>query len=319
MSTSIDITNAMQSAVKYLYQFACPVLMLIGTIGCILNLIVFMKKTLRKNPCSVYMIAYNIANFIYIYSSLLSLTLDVGYNIDLSAYNLVACRLRLYTVIVFNVLSPFYLILASIDRILVTSPNALTRQRSTRRLAYLCIVCGTLFWMLFHSHTLVLTTIIQLGPNYFLCYFQPGTYLDFISFYSIIKEILSLSFMISCGLWSIKNIRSSTRRIRAVPNSSADATTVGNNLPLTSSKDRQMAFMLLMDATIYALFSFVFAIFLLYEQITQNYIKSADQIQLENSIRNLCLFCIGIPFCINCYTNLIVSKTFRNEIKKVFS
>jgi hypothetical protein len=306
----------LESAQLYLFRSGGPVLMLIGTISGTLNLFVFTQKNLRKNPCSVYLIAYNIANLIYIYSSLFSLTLLIGYNIDPTAYNLVLCRLRLYTIILFNLLSPFYLILASIDRILVTSRNALTRQRSTRRFAYLCLIVGTLFCALFHSHALMFTNIIQLGPNYFFCYFQSGVYLTFVSYYSVIKEILAISSMIICGLWSIGNIRG-THRVRAAPNESVNAPNIEGSWHSTSSKDRQLVLMLITDVSIYALFSFVYASFLIYQQITQNNVKSPNRIEIESIVRNICLFIICIPFCVSCYANLLVSKTFRNEVKKV--
>ncbi|CAF1152433.1 unnamed protein product [Rotaria sordida] len=315
---SSDTIALMKSAQKYLYQFGCPILMFIGTVSCIINLIVFTQKILRKNPCSIYFIAYNVANFIYIYSSLLALTLSVGYSIDASVYNLIICRLRLYTVTLFNILSPFYIILASIDRILITSSNALTRQRSTRRLAYLCIIIGTLFWALFHIHALIASSITQLAPNTFLCYFQPGVHLIFVSYYALIKETSSLSLMIICGLWSIKNIRS-MGRVRMIVNTSVSKTTTGGSIQSNSSKDQQLMFMLLMDIIIYASFSFVFVIYLMYQQTTQNYIKNAERIQIETCIRNICLFSAGIPFCTSCYANLIVSKTFRSEAKKAIS
>ncbi|CAF1234373.1 unnamed protein product [Rotaria sp. Silwood1] len=317
-SSASETIAAMKAAQKYLYQCGGPILMLIGTIGCMLNLIVFTQKALRKNPCSIYFIAYNVANFLYIYSSLLALTLSVGYSIDVSIYNLIICRLRLYTVSLFNTLSPFYLILASVDRIFVTSSNALTRQRSTRRFAYLCILIGTLFWALFHSHALIASNIRQLAPNAFLCYFQQGIHLVFVSYYAVIKETSTLLLMIICGLWSVKNIRN-IQHVRGVTNLSTSRTTTEGSSHSASSKDRQLIFMLLLDIIICASFSFAFAIFLMYQQITQNYTKSSDQIQIENIVRNLCLFSAGIPFCTSCYANLIVSKTFRYEAKKALS
>ncbi|CAF5014836.1 unnamed protein product, partial [Rotaria sp. Silwood1] len=216
-SSVSDTIAVMKATQKYLYQFACPILMLFGTIGCILNLIIFTEKALRKNPCSIYFIAYNMANFLYIYSSLLALTLSVGYSIDVSIYNLIVCRLRIYTVSLFNTLSPFYLILASVDRVFITSSNALIRQRSTCRFAYLCIIIGTLFWALFHSHALIASNIKQIAPSSFLCYFQQGIHLVFVSYYSVIKETLALLLMIIFGLWSINNIRN-LRHIRVVSN-----------------------------------------------------------------------------------------------------
>ncbi len=319
MTSSDDSLTVLKSALLYLYQVGGPIIILIGTIGGLLNLIVFTKKYLRKNPCSIYFIAFNLANLMYIYSSFLVFTLNVGYQIDSSTQNLPICRLRSYIGFLCNALSPFYLILAGIDRILITSPNALTRQKSTLRLAYICLGGGTLFWILFHIHAFILSIITQIGPNIFLCYYEQGNYLAFISYYSIIKEIVTLSLMIFCGLWSIKNIRSARRITAATDLSVPRIGGVTVNLQSTSSKDRQLMFMLLMDITIYGFFGLIYGIYLIYEQITQNYVKSYDRILIESNLQFLCLYSISIPFCTSCYTNLIASKTYRKEVKKVFS
>ena len=108
-------------------------------------------------------------------------------------------------------------------------------------------------------------------------------------------------------------------RVTAAATTSVSGTTTGGSLYTASTKDRQLIFMLLMDMTIYGLFSFMFAIFLIYQQITQDYIKTMERIQIENVFRNLCLFSIDISICISCYANLIVSKTFRKEVKKTLS
>ncbi|CAF3770833.1 unnamed protein product [Adineta steineri] len=53
--------------------------------------------------------------------------------------------------------------------------------------------------------------------------------------------------MIIFGLWAIRNIRS-LRRGRIIPESSASKTIVDNNgICSTSSKDRQLALILIMD------------------------------------------------------------------------
>jgi hypothetical protein len=200
---------------------------------------------------------------------------------------------------------------------LVTSRNALTRHRSTHRLACISVFIGAIFWALFHSHALILPTITQIVPHDFVCNFRQGVEANFVAYYAIIKETLLLSVMIICGLYSIKNIRD-VGRVRAALNEPVRVITVPIGSHLPSSKDRQLVFMLIMDIIIHALFSFVIAIDSIYQQITQNYIKSSDRIQVENNVRNLCLFCLNIPSCTSCYANLIVSTTFRNEVKKVF-
>ncbi|UJR20372.1 hypothetical protein I4U23_023504 [Adineta vaga] len=318
MSSVSDTVITMRLVQNYLYQYFGPIMILTGVIGCLLNLFVFTQQNLRKNPCSIYFIAYNIANFAYIFSSLLSLTMGSGYNIDPSSYSVVLCRLRHYTTTLFNVLSPFYLILASIDRILITSPSALIRQRSTRRLAYMSIICGTFFWSLFHMHPFIASNIIEIAPNLFVCMFQPGIHLTFVSYYSLVKEIAALSVMIMCGLWSIKNVRH-FHQIHVEPSLSLTRRAVAIGTQANTAKNRQMLWMLFLDITIYVLFSFTFAIFLMYQQITQNHFKNVEQQEIELVIRYLCLFSIAVPFCVSFYTNLIVSKTFRKEVRKVFS
>lgn len=312
-----NLIDSLHLLERLIYQIGCPILICIGFVGSIMNLIVFTQKNLRRNPCSIYFIMHDCANIIYICVSLILLTLEVGYNVDPSSQYLSVCRIRLYFSVVFNILSPFYLILASIDRVLITSPHALVRQLSTRRLAYVLIISGTLFWLVFHVHLLIYTNIIQIGPNLLICYFQQGTYMTFIGYYSILKESLTFLLLIILGFWFIKNIRRK-KHARTTINDSNNASARAPN-HLASSKDRQLILMLTVGSLVYGSFSLCFGIFLTYQQITQNSIKSYDQIHVEEFIRYICLFSVGIPFCSGCYTNYIVSKTFRQQIKKIIS
>lgn len=313
-----NVVVTLKLAEKYLYQIGCPILIGFGVFGTVVNLLVFTQKLLRKNPCSIYFVAHNVANFLYICASLMSLTIGLGYKADITTNYLPICRVRLYAVALFNVLSSFYLVLASIDRVMITSRNAVTRRRSTARCAYTCIVIGTVFWAAFHTHALVLSTITMLAPNVYLCYFQAGAHLVFMGYYSTTKEVGTLIFLAVCGYWSIRSIRKA-HRVLPSNDRSATRSIQEHSSHSNSAKDRQLVVMLLMDIGMYLLCSVAFAVFLMYQQITQNQVKSADQTTIETVIRNMCLFMSGIPFCLTCYTNLLVSKTFRSEVKKVFA
>jgi hypothetical protein len=135
-------------------------LIFIGTVSFICNLIIL----IRKSPCSICLIAFNSSSFLLLYFSLLPATLQIGFNIESGSSNLVYCRIRYYLGFLFARLPSFYLILASIDRTLVTSSNVRVRQLSNRCFIYKCIFGLTLFWTLFH------TNIIQFQPNDFVCY-----------------------------------------------------------------------------------------------------------------------------------------------------
>ncbi|CAF0863042.1 unnamed protein product [Adineta steineri] len=213
MSSSDGFLTSLQSIQKNLFRIGGPILLVFGVVSCVVNLIIFTQKNLRKSPCSIYLIAVNIANFLYITLSTLFLILSVGYSIDLTTYNVFMCRFYYYRSYLFDILSAFYLILASIDRVLVTSSNARTRQKSTRHLAHICIGCGTLFWMLFHCHALILMDIQEIAPGYFICYFRAGLYVVFTGYYSLLVKAITVPLlMIIFGIWTTRNIRKVRQR-----------------------------------------------------------------------------------------------------------
>ncbi len=319
MSSEYSFIAWLVSIQTNLYRFGGPVLMGVGTVSCILSVIVFTKKNLRKNPCSIYFIAFNISNFLLIFTSILFSTMANGYNIDPTLYNLTFCHFRFYGILLFDILSPSYLILASIDRILITSRNALTRQRSTRRLVFICIISITLFWMLFHIHALILTNYIQLAPGYIICYFQPGVYLMLMNYYSsIIKGILIPLLIIILALWIVKNVRSRPciAPVSIIP--TAVTTAIKNVRAAGHSRNRQIFQILLTDISIYVILNLILTIIVIYEQFNPN--QSGDLVvaHIQVFLMNVGVFSGYIPFCIGCYTNSLASKSFRHEVKNIF-
>lgn len=299
-----------------LYRFGGPIFVCIGTISAVMGLLVFNQKGLRKNPCSIYFTAYNVAILLLISTSFLPLTLDIGYNISLSTENIHLCRLRLFTTFLFNCLCPYYLLLASIDRGLVTSPDARTRQRSTQDLAYNSIIIGTVCWMIGLSHVLVFSTInssLLIGRS--ICYVQLGWYSKAISYSSLAKELVIPFLMIIFGMWSIKHIRNARRVMVAFTSRSGTGKQSTTTSTSVRGRDRQLMIMLLIDSSIYVVFSLVLAIQLMYEQITIYALKSPEKVVTEHLIKSVAMFSAHVPFCITSFVNLLVSKTFRKEVK----
>ncbi|CAF1363953.1 unnamed protein product [Adineta steineri] len=289
----------------YLYQYGGPLLMVAGSVGCILSLLVFSTKSLRKNPCSIYFIAYNIANLCQICTTFLQAILAYGYNIDISVSSISFCRFICYIGYVFDILSPFYLILASIDRMLVTSRNARTRKFSNNHLAYGSVISGTIFWMLFHIHIFIFFRIIEVIPNYYICYTNSNVYLAFANYYGLIKTIIIPILMLIFEVYTIKNIQSS-HRTRAAP---LTTTVGGNTLNPSRFTDHQLMRILFINVTVYIIFNLFPVIVAIYNQI--------NQYQMNLFLTSLSHFVYYIPISIGCYTNLIVSKTFRNKTKNL--
>ncbi|CAF0825246.1 unnamed protein product [Adineta steineri] len=314
MSSSDDFLTSLQSIQTNLLQIGGPILLVCGVVSCIINLIVFAQKNLRKSPCSIYLIAVNIANLLYITLPILFFILAYGYDIDVTTYNLFMCRIYYYTTYLFDILSAFYLILASIDRVLVTSSNVRTRQKSTRPLAYICITCGTLFWMLFHCHALFLTDIQEIASGYFTCYYRAGAYVVFTGYYSLfVKAIAVPLLMIIFAIWTAKNIRK-VRQRRIAPVATNTENTARNVKRPFHSKDRQFVLMVAMDICIYIVCNAMLLIVIIYYQVAQN----VGVLQLYIFLRLVGSFLSDISFCIGCYAYLFISKTFRKEVKRLF-
>ncbi|CAF1549546.1 unnamed protein product, partial [Adineta steineri] len=313
MSSEIDYNSLLISIQTNLYKYGGPILMILGTVSCVLNLIVFTKKNLRKNPCAIYLVAYNIGNLLQIYTTMLLAILSIGYNIDPTLYSLSFCHFRYYTLLLSTILSPTYLILASIDRILITSPNALTRQRSTLRLTYISIIGVTLFWLLVHIHALFLTHIIEPLPNIIICSFQPGFYVTFINYYIIlIQDILIPLLMITLGVWTVRNLRK-RRQIILITVSTAIVA-----VRPTHSKDSQLIHVLIIDISIYIIFSALMPPALMYLQIVQTQSSSFAELELATLLMTVAIFSSYIPFCVGFYTNFLVSKKFRFELDGIY-
>ncbi|CAF1539429.1 unnamed protein product [Adineta ricciae] len=293
------------------------VLLILGTIGSLLGLMVFSRKTFRKNPCSMYMIAYYLGNLTYIHIIIIQAVLYYGYDIMISSQNIHSCRVSLYMSIVLTVLCSCYLILASVDRILITSRNAIIRQRSTRRLAFISIISLTLFWLICHIHVLIFSTILQSAPGYFVCYAQLGTYLSVLSYYMTSNAVLSPLILACLGILAARNVSQIGKNQVHIVASNDGISSNGISQRLRS-KDHQLIRVVLTDVLLYFISSFPLSIMVLYQQISQYNIKTFEQTQIDSFIQYTCAVFGYIPYCMSFYINLLISKTFRNEVKSIF-
>ena len=311
MSTATLLYSIQQN----IFRLGGPILIAFGSLSCLLNLMVFTKNTLRKNPCAICLMGVNMVNFLSFYLSVLPAVFALAYNIDPGASNIVGCRFRYYIAVVLACLESSYIILASIDRILITSPNAAARKFSTRRLVTICMILIAAFWVLLHIHALVLTQLLQVAPNYYVCYYQPGTYTTIMTYYAlVINGVLPPLLMAIFGFWTVRNVR----QVRRTKHHSAPTNTitivVGRPHTL-HSKDQQLIRMLLVDIVTFVICKCPSSFCLMYQQITRYVEKSAEQQSIEQSILLLTYFLYFVENGISCYTNLLISRTFRAELK----
>ncbi|CAF0793164.1 unnamed protein product [Adineta steineri] len=312
MSASILLFSMQQ-----LFQIGGPILLFIGTTSCILNLLVLKKISLRKSPCTMCLVGVNIINFADLFIAFLFTFLIVGYDIDPSSKNIVLCRVRYYMSYILPCCEASCLILASIDRVLVTSPNAGTRRRSTRRLTIINIIIVCSFWAVFHIHALIFTQIVQYGTNYFVCIYQPGDYTTFITYYSVVVNgCLPPALMIIFGCWTVKNVRQ-IRRVTHNSSTRGTASVVIGTQHTFQSKDQQLIRMLFIDILSYIICKYPVTIMQIYQQVTKYDVKSDERQQIEQAVLELTTFFYFVENSIGCYTNIFASKAFRAELKRI--
>ena len=118
MSVSLPVIT------QQLTIYAGTIILILGLIGGILNLIVFLSlKIFRENSCAFYLTALSFVNITHLIFSLIPYIFIVGYGIDWSSTSMVFCKLRFYFVQLWLLTSFTCMCLATIDQYLATCIN----------------------------------------------------------------------------------------------------------------------------------------------------------------------------------------------------
>lgn len=288
-----------------------------GTLSSIVGVCVFARKRLRKNPCSVYLICLNTANLLYVHSFVILLILSVGFDIDIPSLNDFNCKSAMYFTALFDSLSFSYLIQASIDRTMITSINVSTRRQSTRKFAFISVCSVTLFWCIFHLNGAIMSGVVSMSSNISLCLSKSEEHERFIAYYSlIIKGFLAPVLMTIFGLWTILNIRNIRRR-RVIPAMlPADQNKIRGRR-LMNSHDRQFILIILIDLVIYIMFVLPLSIFNVIQESHTTIENSFEHTYSNVITQSIFVFVSCVPHCIDLYTNAIVSRSFREEVRSL--
>ncbi|CAF3697064.1 unnamed protein product [Adineta steineri] len=136
-------------------QIILPVIIVAGIVGNSLNIIILNRPNLRNHACSKYFLALasnNLIHSVFIIYNFLS----NGFNIDGEMVSNGLCKILQYTGNVCSFLSPYFIILASIDRFCASSTNAALRRFSNIVVAKYFILIVVICSLLLHISNLVL-------------------------------------------------------------------------------------------------------------------------------------------------------------------
>ena len=277
--------------------------LLIGNIGCVFNTIIFLRPCLISSSCSRYFLASSFANVFQLNIGLISHILDFGFNIHPYHRSMVLCKLRNYLINVAGFLSQTYLLLACIDRYLISLNRSSSRQINTVAVANRIICAVTGFWIVTLSHMLVYSSILQTSQ---FCFFSSSSYVIFISFHNLVLSGFLLPIlMVVFGLLTLKNIRRIRRQACA---------------RRRKRRNHYLSLMLISNVFVSVFFTLVYTSGLIYLSFFMT--KSSTKNPYRDSVEQRFVSFVAImfyyaPFAIFFYVNIFTSQRFRCELKIV--
>ncbi|UJR17032.1 hypothetical protein I4U23_003930 [Adineta vaga] len=305
-SSNIQNINIFENVHRSLYQFLGIPLCISGNIGILFSIWIFHRKSWRKNVCVFYFFICLLNNFININSMLLRNIIVIGFNNQLLNTSVILCKLSNYILFIFEVMSPSILVLASIDRLLISSNNVETRLYSSRRLAYFSLSISIIIWSIFFIHILVKFDIYQLGPLSAICTFEYSRfYLNFLNNSQLIISTVLLLLMIFLSVFSYKNVR----QIKLVPRQQRQ------NIRTMHRKDFQLLRCLFTKNIVHIICNSLIVIYAIYTALSQYQIRTTWEQARNTFIFNLGIFVHLIPYCVDLYIYSIFSKAFRLQLK----
>ena len=291
--------------IRLIFSRYCSIILFIfGSIGLVLNTIIFTRPTFRQNSCVNYFLASTVANYFVVIFILPSRVLSDGFQIDPGQYNLIYCKLRFYTYFTAKSLSSWFIILACFDRFMSSSPLVQRRAFARIVVSRWMIFLTTLIGLFFYSHVLI---FYEIDSNQ-QCDARSGIYRIFNDcFYLIGYRLTPPILMLIFGICTIAN----TRRIRRiVPRHGRRITTLNN-------RDQTLMLMLTVQVILITITTVPHAAQKLYSTFTlertkTNFEKAAESISII-IVRTISFFNHSSTF----YVLTLTGKMFRKELYKI--
>jgi hypothetical protein len=313
MSSSSDIAWFNYINIQMNRYFPLP-FMLLGSIGLMLNIIIFTRRSLCNNSCVQYLLFNTLSNIIVLYWVVVTRIVSDGYANDLSVRSDSFCKIRYFLTYYSRTLSTWFIVLACIDRWLssIQAKQRFNKVSFARRVILVtCIIC-----FISYGHVLFLFGIQTTpGSSSVTCYALTGSYrifsdLQYLIFYALGPPILMLFF----GILTLKNIRRSRRLV--IPNINAE-----NQLKAKSitRRDGQLLAMILLQIMIIIIFTLPFAVQKLYDTLTLQKQQTPFQKAQYNLITAILRLLSYGSHAFGFFFYTLSAKIFRSEFLKIIN
>jgi hypothetical protein len=319
-SVDANLITTLNNVSIQMNRYLSILIFVFGISGNILNIVIFLHRTLRSNSCASLFLVTSIVNIICIVSGLTSRMLS-GWAADLTNTIGWLCKMRVFIVWITRTFFMWTVMLATVDRWLMSSGNVHYRQMSTLKNAHRGMFVILLVAVLINVDLLYCFEPNQINTP-LKCYSKTELcrYITDFTFAFIIYTI-PLCLMIVFGLLTVRHIHQAQhRRIQPISavgiiTSAVPATQFTNSRSSQVKKiiDRRLLKMHLIQVIVLTIFSLPVAIQKLYSTLTADDYKSPLQTSVDNLMYNIAVLLnfasSGLPFYI---FTLCGGSTFRN-------
>ncbi|CAF1260098.1 unnamed protein product [Adineta ricciae] len=282
-----------------LAQILLPMIIFVGVSGNILNIIILTRANLRNHACSKYFLALASNNLLYSLF-IIQYFLSNGFSIDGQTISNISCKILQYIGSACPFLSPYFIVLASIDRFFASSSNVNIRSISNVTNATKSIIFIVICTLLFFINTLVLNEYRDDGYG---CAIRPETlynqifYILQIILFAAIPPILMIFF----GLLTIYN-----------------TTQLQVNIQVTIRHRRtegQLARMLFLQVTIYILLNMPMCIMYLMLTLPVGYIPTQEFF----FVLSISSILFNFSFATTFFLYILTARVYREELFRLIS
>jgi hypothetical protein len=311
--SSTDVTiNQLNQAASTIFIAVSIINFALGGVGLILNILVFSRSALRREPCSFYFLSSTYYDLFVIFLILPVRILSNSYNINPANYNLGLCKVENFAFYVTRVIPIWLIVMACIDRYLHSSSNERIRRMSSLKSAKISTGIITIIVLISYYHMLVYYEIInmsnQFGSITPQCNSQKGIYRTFLGFWHMVVSSLFPSFlMLLFGCLTLKNVRQRRQLVQRAGENRA-----------TRRTDSQLLRMLAAQVLVIIISTLPFCIDQLYISFTSSFTKSTLKIAQDNLAGQITAIVTYFAYSSSFYLYTLSGTIFRKEVGKIF-
>jgi hypothetical protein len=279
--------------------------MILGNIGNVFIAIIFNRQ--RRSACALYLITSAVVNSFYLtLESIVSIV--TLYYPDRTTRIIIFCKLYKYMLCSFGQVPKTTLLLACIDRFLITSDRPSFRAFSTPKRAKYLIFFSFIFWLLSTIHVPIMMTVVHGQCT------TSGVYSTIVTVYTIIfVSLIPWIILAIVGYLTHRGMRHMQNRVQPVVQNTINANTS------IQRRDRDLLIIVIAEIVTYVVTTALYPIIQL-EMMISGYVapnRSAQYLEIEYFILIIAYFLLSINTAAPFYTYLISSKSFRRDFKQL--